>query len=167
LHYYYLIFTYSLFIIVVVVVTIAPPALRHCANLRYTADVYSALHTIHPVLFMSTIFTCGPHATRHLHSPAHRGYYTRRILRARIDEAIARSVLMPGYELPNPNLPPFTPANLAGMAMMSNGAGEGRMLMNKPVMFEEWIGGGEKEGGEKEGWDIKVSVGTISSLSTP
>lgn len=74
---------------------------------------------------------------------AWRGYHTRRLLRARIDEAIARGVLMPGYDSSNPHLPLF----------QSGRRGNRGPLPPRPIMYEGWIGSNASE--VEKDWDIK------------
>ncbi|KAG8811886.1 hypothetical protein FRC17_002299 [Serendipita sp. 399] len=104
-----------------------------------------------------------------------RGYYTRRMLRRRIDEAIARGVYIPGYSDGN-NLDPD------GMGRRG-GPGDGA-VGPRPIIWETWIqtkekgdmnmeakgkareGGEDLEGGGR-GWDFQpASVTIVRPLTT-
>ncbi|CCA66457.1 hypothetical protein PIIN_00143 [Serendipita indica DSM 11827] len=83
---------------------------------------------------------------------AWKGYRTRRLLRARIEEAIARGVYIPGYGDPVER------------------QRQRRPVGPKPIMWEEWI---EKDSHtdvprEKTVWDIKPTAVSVShSIMTP
>ena len=78
----------------------------------------------------------------------HRGYRARRMLRARIDEAIARGAFIPGYDPSNPNLPLFPPSTWASNLRDAPAP-------KRPIMYETWIETREKI---EAVWDVKVRV---------
>ncbi|CAG8642135.1 7288_t:CDS:2, partial [Acaulospora colombiana] len=87
---------------------------------------------------------------------AWRGYYTRRILRARIDEAIARGLYVPGYSDDG------TPLSFAADSRRRGGP-----LPPKPIIWDAFLAPAEKRPDNIE-WDVKpAAVTAIKPASDP
>ncbi len=78
----------------------------------------------------------------------HRGYHTRRLLRARLDEAIARGVYLPGYLGDD-------------YSTFGRGAHSRLQQLQTPIMYHNWLDttlGDDNDLLVATGWDIKVRL---------